>query len=55
MPKYTMSKAKFPRIGCVKHSGEHPFFFKETVNAFVTACHEALTIAEYREIEQKRR
>ena len=26
--------------GCKKHNGEHPFFFKASVNNFVTYCHE---------------
>lgn len=45
--KYVVSKGKNPRMGCVRHNGEHPFFYKETVNGFVTACHEVLTNAEY--------
>ena len=53
MPKYVVSKEKFPRLGCVKHNGEHPFYYKETVNGFVTACHEVMTCGEYEEAKEK--
>ena len=53
LKKYVVSKEKFPRLGCVKHRGEHPYFFKESVNGFVTYCSEVMTVAEYEEAKER--
>lgn len=41
------------RMCCVQHNGEHRFYYKGSVNAFVTYCHEVLTVGEYREIAKR--
>jgi len=51
--KYIMTKGLSPKIACVEHDGEHPFYYKSSVNAFVTYCHEVLTVNEYREIAKR--
>jgi hypothetical protein len=35
------------RLGCDAHKGEHPFFWKTSVGAMVTACHETISKAAY--------
>ena len=52
-PLAKLSNEKFPRIACVAHNGEHPFSYKETVNGFVTACHEVMSCADYEEAKEK--
>lgn len=42
----TFIRTKDGYAGCVKHNGEHPFHYKETVNALVTYCHEVLLATE---------
>jgi len=51
--KYVVTTEKYPRLACVKHRGEHPFFFKESVNGFVTYCYEVMSETEYFEAKEK--
>jgi len=42
----TFIRTKDGIAGCIEHNGEHPFHYKETVNAYVTYCHEVLLATE---------